>query len=150
MSDKKRQGPLLFTQSPPANMQSVYTSKQVIELEPEPELDRNSKKMAARVDDLVPIQVQDKSKPKEKTPHSSFKRVKSFKEMDLNERLDYLLHYPNVLPPVACVFQTTRQNYQGYLIELNDTDAIIQLQDQSTKNIPVDELIDIRMNGIKR
>lgn len=81
---------------------------------------------------------------------TAMNRVKPFKEMDIQERLDYLINFPKVLPPVPCVFYTDQNNYQGYLSEYDDQQITIKLYDQTNKTIPLHELKNILMIGIKR
>ena len=80
---------------------------------------------------------------------TSFSRVKPFKEMDLNERLDYLINFPKVLPPVPCVFYTVEKNYQGYLNEYAEDQVTIKFHDQTSKTLSLDAIKDVLMIGIK-
>ena len=56
------------------------------------------------------------SNPKRKKQSYSFNRVKSFKEMNTIERLNYLVHFPKLLPPVPCVFVTKSRSVKGFLM----------------------------------
>jgi len=78
------------------------------------------------------------------------KKVKPFKEMDLLERLDYLINFPKVLPPVPCVFYTARGTFQGYLTEYTDQDVTIRFHNQTSKTIPLEQLTKVMMIGIQR
>ncbi|MDR7076602.1 hypothetical protein J2Y03_001605 [Neobacillus niacini] len=80
----------------------------------------------------------------------TFNRVKGFKEMNLIERLKYLANFPKAMPPVPCVFYTVEKNYQGYLVEYNEQEITIRIPNQTTETIPVQNLKDIIMIGIKR
>lgn len=149
MSSTKGQGPRLFIQqpittTPVKNMQEVYRSKEKIREE-----NKRRKIVARKEEDLVPIDISMQEEEHQGKQHTSLKKVKSFKDMDLMERLDYLVHFPKVLPPVPCVFYTDRQNYQGYLSEYQDNLVTIQFHDQTTKTISLNELNDIVMIGIK-
>ncbi|WP_160720809.1 CotO family spore coat protein [Bacillus sp. USDA818B3_A] len=81
---------------------------------------------------------------------SPIKRVKPFKEMGLYERLDYLLNFPKVLPPVPCVFYTAEGNFQGYLTEYTDQHVTIRFHDQTIRTIPLEHMNNVVMIGIKR
>jgi Spore coat protein CotO len=179
MATKKSKGPLLyihqpFVRTPATNMQDVYTSSQEIEeLEAEKPLEEEiKKKISLSKKDIVqePAQkevTKDKkseisaaavpSKSVKSSPsinqgkqHSSFKRVKPFKEMDIKERLDYLINYPKVLPPASCIFITDDQNYQGYLIDYTGEEITIKLFDQSSKTVAINTLKGVNLMGIKK
>jgi hypothetical protein len=167
MATKKSKGPLLyihqpFVRTPATNMQDVYISNLELEqLEAEKPLGEESKKKISLAKKEVvqePIAKEgsrtenpaDTSPTKQGKQHYSFNRVKPFKEMDIKERLDYLINYPKVLPPAPCVFITDVINYQGYLIEYNGQEATIRLYDQSTKTVPVNSLKGVLLIGIKK
>lgn len=80
----------------------------------------------------------------------NFNRVKGFKEMNLIERLEYLANFPKALPPVPCVYYTEEKNYQGYLVEYNEQEITIRIPNQTKETIPVKNIIDIIMIGIRR
>ncbi len=46
---------------------------------------------------------------------ASFRRVKHFKELNLEEKLEYLLNIPVQLAPVSCLFITSENKYTGKL-----------------------------------
>jgi hypothetical protein len=163
MSSKKSQGPLLyidqpFTKTPSINMQDVYTSKPETEQLQEEQLEEENKQKISgskKVDFNEPIPIEiTKSEimqpNREEKQHSSFSRVKSFKDMDIKERLDYLYNFPKVLPPVPCVFNTGEKSFQGYLSDYKDDQVTIQFHDQTTKTIGIQELKEIIMIGIKK
>ncbi|MDQ1147063.1 hypothetical protein QE429_003890 [Bacillus sp. SORGH_AS 510] len=165
MSTKKNQGPLLYVYQPfsrtptNTNMQEIYISKGVKEeLEEDKPLENESKKKVSLLKKEIEQQPESKVQTASETveneeedkPKATFKRVKPFKEMNIKERLDYLINFPKVLPPVPCVFFTTEKNYQGYLTAYADNQITIQFHDQTSKDIPLDELTDIIMIGIKR
>ncbi|MGG3564076.1 CotO family spore coat protein [Neobacillus rhizosphaerae] len=165
MSTKKNQGPLLYVYQPfsrtPSNtsMQEIFISKgEPKELKEEIQIEIESKNKISLAKKEI---VQEAETKKEATlpssnnlhqqePKPSFKRVKPFKELDIKERLDYLINFPKVLPPVPCVFYTKEENYTGYLTAYDDGQITIQFHDQSTIDIPLVELKDIIMIGIKR
>lgn len=161
MSKKSGQGPLLYIYQPLTrthsdyNMQEVYTNKSELqqkELEQEP---RQNGVRKQKLQGLVPIEVSANENQKGEASHrdkshSSFKPVKPFKEMNLTERLDYLLHFPKVLPPAPCIFYTANENYQGYLADYEKDLVTIQFPDQTTKTIPVSQLTNVIIIGIKR
>ncbi|WHY79001.1 CotO family spore coat protein [Neobacillus sp. WH10] len=166
MSKMKSKGPLLyvhqtFSMTPTNhNMQELYTNKQNLESLEEEKLQVNEspKKISRTKKDLfqepIPIDVVKsenlQTAQQQQTHRRSLNRVKPFKEMDLNERLDYLINFPKVLPPVPCVFYTTEKNHQGYLAEYDHQQVTIKLNDQTFKTVPLQELTDVIMIGIKK
>ncbi|MFK9095472.1 CotO family spore coat protein [Bacillus salipaludis] len=162
MSKIRSKGPLLYVHQPFSrtptnnNMQEIYTNKE--KQEPQEELplrNENQKKISLAKKELfqepIPIEVAKSEKPQAShQQRASFSRVKPFKEMELKERLDYLINFPKVLPPVPCNFYTTEENYQGYLKEYDHHQVTIQFHDQTSKTIPFEELKDVIMIGIKK
>ena len=150
MAKKKEQGPLLyiyqpFSRTPSLKMQDVYTNRQ----------EKDQPQKEERMEEAVPIEVtmsgnQKESQQETEQQRFAFKRVKSFKEMNVKERLDYLMEFPKVLPPVPCVFYAKDKSYQGYLQDYRDQEIIIQFHDQTTKTIPLSSLRDVIMIGIKK
>jgi hypothetical protein len=160
MPSKKTQGPLLyihqpFSRTPSVKMQDVYKIKPDLE-QPEGEITKRKPNVSIAEKDLehvkvpIPIEVSAPETAKNNPSRSTFNRVKSFKEMNLKERLDYLINFPKVLPPVPCVFYTIEQNYQGYLIDYQEDHITIEFHDKTTKSLAVQEIKDIIMIGIKK
>lgn len=167
MSKKKAKGPMLFINQTFSktpfhyNMQEIFISKPKIEELVEEEKAVQEKKIKTSkmgtFREQIPIEIEktDNSQqaldpqPNEKT-NSSLRRVKPFNEMDVRERIDYLLNIPKVLPPIPCVFYTTNQNYQGYLTGFEENQLIVQFYNKTTKTIPIDEIKNIIMIGLKK
>jgi len=108
MSKKRSQEPLLFINQSNSktplnhNMQEIYTNRQEKEL-PKEDIPKEEPKMKAKKDVIhQPIQI-DIAKAEvashKENKQTSFSRVKPFKEMDIKERLEYLINFPKVLPP---------------------------------------------------
>ncbi|MEH7354667.1 CotO family spore coat protein [Neobacillus drentensis] len=166
MSKMKSKGPLLYVHqtfsrtSTNHNNQEFYTNKRNLESLEEENLTVNEthKKSSRTKKDLfqepIPIDVVKsenlQTAQQQQTHRRSINRVKPFKEMDLNERLDYLINFPKVLPPVPCVFYTAEKNYQGFLAEYDHHQVTIKFHDQTVKTVPLEELTDVIMIGIKK
>ena len=126
--------------------------------EDEPSVLQEAKKTISLAKEEMVLENQDNSKQlgvqsttKQKGKQRPFlKKVKPFKEMDLLERLDYLINFPKVLPPVPCVFYTARGTFQGYLTEYTDQDVTIRFHNQTSKTIPLEQLTKVMMIGIQR
>jgi len=76
------------------------------------------------------------------------RRLKSFREMDIEERLDYLAYFPKKLPPVPCLFQTKTKEIRGTLMEKTEEQVVIKLFDKTEIALPINDLIAIRMIGL--
>lgn len=159
MAEKKEQSPLLyiyqpFARTPSIKMQDVYTNRREKGLK---EVDQQKE---VPIQEAVPIEVtvsgkqevinQEVNKQENENQKFSFKKVKSFKDMNIKEKLEYLIDFPTVLPPQPCVFYVKDKSYQGYLQDYQDQEITIQFHDQSTKTIPLSSLKNVIMIGIKK
>jgi Spore coat protein CotO len=161
-----KKGPLLyvsqtFLNTPVKNNQEVFTNRQEVQLpieEPLLEEEKESKKVfevSLAKTDLPKVSKKKEVKEEIKAQTNqekqrNFNRVKGFKEMNLIERLEYLDNFPKALPPVPCVYYTEEKNYQGYLVEYNEQEITIRIPNQKTETIPVKNIKDIIMIGIRR
>ena len=89
------------------------------------------------------------SNPTRKKQSYSFNRVKSFKEMNTIERLNYLVHFPKLLPPVPCVFVTKSRSVKGFLVEQTEDSIEIKQFNDKMMQISIRELIEVKMIGLK-
>jgi hypothetical protein len=160
MSKKKGNGPTLFIQQSflrtpsDTHMQEIYISRQE-ELEIEPEkvqesapAPEESKPAAKEIEETV-AKTSSSSNQTDKM-HSGFNRVKPFKEMNIQERLDYLINFPKVLPPVPCVFYTADEKFMGTLSGADDQQITILTANQLSQTVPINQIKNIVMIGIKR
>ncbi|WP_042455341.1 CotO family spore coat protein [Neobacillus dielmonensis] len=130
--------------------------EQVIELEQVMEPEQVTE--PERVESPVSIELSNHERPDQTQMTQSFakrrsslNKVKPFKEMSLTERIDYLLDFPKVLPPVQCVFYTNSAKYLGVLTGYEENQVVILVPNQTdTITIPVKELKNIIMIGIRR
>ncbi len=165
MSKKKSKGPLLyihqpFARTPATNMQDTYSIKlDEVLIEVEMPIEVESKKKISLVKKDIEPEPKNMEENKLENPqktsisdkhHSTFKRVKPFKEMNVIERLEYLINYPIVLPPPPCVFITDEGNYQGYLTKYDGNDVTIRFHDQTMKTVSVNTLKNVMLIGIKK
>lgn len=148
MSNKKGKGPTLFIQQSfsrtpsDTHMQEIFISRQEPEPEPE-EIYQASKETEQTVSASSGAAQTDRM-------HTGFNRVKPFKEMSVQERLDYLINFPKVLPMVPCVFYTTDEKFLGTLCGADDTQITIQTADRLEKTIAIKDIKNIIMIGIKK
>lgn len=80
----------------------------------------------------------------------SFNRVKSFKEMDTLERLDYLIDFPKQLPPIPCTFETGEKAIRGFLVSKNEEWIEVKSFDERIEKINLQSLKAIKMIGLRR
>jgi hypothetical protein len=77
----------------------------------------------------------------------SFRRVKNFKDLDIDEKLLYLENFPEQLSPVSCLYITPDTTYIGILTN-NDGEAIeVQLRNGSSVALSKSDIQEIRMLG---
>ncbi|MDN3015056.1 CotO family spore coat protein [Paenibacillus sp. BSR1-1] len=159
MSKKRSQEPLLFTNQPISqtpsnhNMQEIYTNRHEREQQKEDNHIVETKKRVKKeaIPDDIAMDVNKKeSKTNQEKIQSSMSRVKPFKEMNIVERIEYLLNFPKVLPPAPCVIYTAKNRYQGYITEYADNRVTIQSPDQSSNTILLEDIKNVIMIGIKR
>lgn len=86
--------------------------------------------------------------PEKRKP--SFQRVKSFKEMNIIERIDYLHDFPKQLPPVPCIFETGEKAVRGFLAAKDNQSIEVKLFDGTTEKISIHSLKDVKMIGLRR
>jgi hypothetical protein len=79
----------------------------------------------------------------------TFKRVKSFKEMNTEEKVDYLVNFPKLLPPVPCVFIMSNSSIRGFLVSKIEEEIEIKTFDEKIIHIQTNELNDIKIIGFK-
>jgi hypothetical protein len=166
MKKKTKRGPLLyitkpFSGVPKNNMQEVYTNRHVqqempLDVPKEESVKKKNifkvslAKTDAPVEAATPAEMPEQASQTKAEEKRSFKRVKSFKEMDIGERLEYLRNFPKAFPPVPCVFRTGEKPYQGYLLDYNEQEVTIKLPDQSTEIIARNAITEVAMIGIKK
>jgi len=78
----------------------------------------------------------------------SLKRAKTFKEMVIDEKLEYLIRFPKPLPPVPCIFTAGNRTIRGFLMSNNERKIDIKTFDKTVLTIPIYELKDIQMIGM--
>ncbi len=86
----------------------------------------------------------------EKTTKASFQRLKSFKEMNILEKLDYLIDFPKQLSPVSCIFETADDSIRGFLVKKTEESIEILKQDSKFLSIDIESLKEVKMIGIRR
>lgn len=78
----------------------------------------------------------------------SLSKAPSFKDMDITDKLEYLVSFPNPLPPVPCIFTTENNTYRGFLLEKNDWKIDIKTFDEKQLSIPIHEVKEVHIIGM--
>ncbi|MED3572357.1 CotO family spore coat protein [Cytobacillus praedii] len=123
----------------------------------EEKLNENDSFQHEKVQDKLEAFETDRRKKEENTASAfrterkpSFQRVKSFKEMSIMERLQYLMEFPKQLPPVPCLFIANGNTFKGFLNDQLNEYIEIKLLNGKIMNILLTELEDVKMVGFRR
>lgn len=130
-------------------MEKKQKEEMLQEIKEKKELTKESTEKQASIEN-VQEQIQHYQEQQvEKTPRKpAFKRLKSFKEMGIVEKLEYLLHFPKQLPPVPCLVITAKENIRGFVVDLTEENVDIKLMDQSVVTLKISTIQEVRMIGI--
>lgn len=80
---------------------------------------------------------------------AGLKPVKSFKDMDIKEKLHYLQNYPKHLKPVVCEYVTEERSYRGYFQQFINEEVTIFQFDKTIKTFRLDKIKRIHMLGFR-
>jgi hypothetical protein len=153
----KRRDPLLYINQPKmqevkANMQDTFRSKRQ-----DPVKKEKAKMIAKRVmkpavdqDEKIPdsFQLPVKEKEEDLQGASAFLRVKPFKEMNVEEKIEYLLVTISGRPPFPCVYVTEEGSFKG-IIHKHDGEAIeVKTFQGDNVRIKKNALHEIKMIGL--
>lgn len=75
-------------------------------------------------------------------------KKKPFKQLTIDEKIDYLQNYPTLLPPVYCFYQLDTFTVQGKLEEVTETELIILQKNQTQKTIERKSIKNILLPGL--
>lgn len=168
--NKKRE-PLFFIQqpkiqSPQGKMQESFSARQAekrrqeqlkLQRAEQDTVEAEKKKKVRRKKEefsLPPEEVQktiedyEEKKAEENKNEYGLRRLKPFREMGTDERIDYLSNFPKRLPPVPCHFQTKDKGWKGTLLEKRGEEIIVRLFDMSEITIPLKDLTEVKMIGL--
>lgn len=127
--------------------------KQDVSSDKKPQKQELDRKAVQEVINQYHNQSQEKDDPsgsaKGKQHSYSFKRVKSFKEMNIIEKLNYLDHFPKLLPPVPCIFATGSSSARGFLLNKSEDSIEIKLFNDKIMDIPIEQITDVKMLGLQ-
>lgn len=95
------------------------------------------------------FEVESRPLSSEKNHTISLNKAMTFKEMAINEKLEYLIRFPKQLPPVPCIFTTGNRSIRGFLVSKNERKIDIKTFDEKILTLPILELKDIQMIGVE-
>lgn len=90
---------------------------------------------------------EDTPKETDEQQRSTFRRMKSFREMSIPERLEYLHQFPKQLPPVPCQIQTKANSIRGFLVGKTAEKIDVRLFDKSVISILINDIQAVTMIG---
>ncbi|MGD6855219.1 CotO family spore coat protein [Bacillus infantis] len=103
------------------------------------------------ISDYQDAHLEKKEEESRKQGFFSFQRVKPFKEMNVEERLEYLVNFPKQLPPVPCLIFTEEKTFRGIVQSMpSEHEVEIKLMDQSLETISIKSIKEIRMIGFTK
>ncbi|WP_449622505.1 CotO family spore coat protein [Robertmurraya sp. Marseille-Q9965] len=169
--EQKKREPLLYIhqpgfQNPEGIMQKSFSAKKVDRIVEETKIETEIKRKSRGAFDqdieksditLTSEQVQQTLEDYEQAQTVQepsrgglgLRKVKSFKEMDLAEKLDYLERFPPQLPPIPCIFTTEDGALRGILVEKKAQDVVIRLFDKKEVTIAIKDLNEVKMIGFR-
>ncbi|SDQ89157.1 Spore coat protein CotO [Virgibacillus subterraneus] len=93
-------------------------------------------------------EAEDTNEEADESDESSDQERKKFKDMTLNERVDYFVNPPKHVPAMKCEVKTEERNYRGTIVDFLEDNVIMRLgRRTSTTEIPFDSINDIRLIG---
>ncbi|MBP1947218.1 CotO family spore coat protein [Virgibacillus litoralis] len=91
---------------------------------------------------------EDTNEDADESDESSDQERKKFKDMTINERVDYLVNPPKHVPAMKCEVKTDERNYRGTIVDFMEDNVIMRLGRRTSKTeIPFESINDIRLIG---
>ncbi len=105
--------------------------------------------MAAKENKLFSNPIVAEKKNEEAGLSKGVQKRKSFKDMNNEEKLYFLIHKPKYIPKVRCQIKTVKGNLTGYVLSYEEGYVIIKLMEK-TKEIKVkfEDIVHIKMMGL--
>ncbi|GAA0593349.1 hypothetical protein GCM10009001_06890 [Virgibacillus siamensis] len=73
---------------------------------------------------------------------------KKFKDMTLDERVDYFLNTPKHVPTMRCEIKTEERKYRGKIVDFQEEEVYMQVgRRRSATKIPFDDILEIGLIG---
>lgn len=75
-------------------------------------------------------------------------RDKKFKEMNIEEKIYYFSHAPDLAPKLRCEVKTYDRSFRGKIVDFANNEVYMRIgRRKSSEKIPFDEIRDIRLLG---
>ncbi|MBO1578130.1 CotO family spore coat protein, partial [Bacillus sp. XF8] len=105
--------------------------------------------MAAKENKLFSNPIVTEKKNEEVGLSKGVQKRKSFKEMNNEEKLYFLIHKPKYIPKVRCQIKTVKENLTGYVLSYEEGYVAIKMMEK-TKEIKVkfEDIVHIKMMGL--
>ncbi len=72
----------------------------------------------------------------------------AFKEMSIQERIEYLLNMPFGIPPIKCEIVTDKRSYRGIVASKKENEImVLHFGSPRNLNIPIEEIKDLKMKS---
>ncbi|PEE40651.1 CotO family spore coat protein [Bacillus pseudomycoides] len=105
--------------------------------------------MAAKENKLFSNPIAVEKKNEEAGLSKGVQKRKSFKDMNNEEKLYFLIHKPKYIPKVRCQIKTVKENLTGYVLSYEEGYVAIKMMEK-TKEIKVkfEDIVHIKMMGL--
>ncbi|MGZ9783484.1 CotO family spore coat protein [Bacillus pseudomycoides] len=105
--------------------------------------------MAAKENKLFSNPIVAEKKNEEAGLSKGVQKRKSFKDMNNEEKLYFLIHKPKYIPKVRCQIKTVKENLTGYVLSYEEGYVAIKMMEK-TKEIKVkfEDIVHIKMMGL--
>lgn len=154
MGKKYAQKPLLFIHQ--SKVGELHAPMQHMYVTPKHNKEVSSKneevvKKGMRHRDFDKNEIKNKQEDLEETEKSDFsheEKKQSFKNMSIEEKIEYFLHTPNFAPRLKCEIQTSQRTYRGVITGSEGNDVFIRTGNRSTSTkISLDDIKHIKLLG---
>jgi hypothetical protein len=167
--------PLLYIQqpvikTPEAQMQDQYMTpsknKETESLPPPPqqqktpvkrktsyfkrELERGTPPASPPPENIEPAEAEEKEEKTEVDVQGDYpEKTKKFKDMSLEEKVNYLLYSPTHIPKMKCELRTEEKTYRGIITDFQENNVFIRVgAKSSSRQVPFDQITGIKMLGL--
>ncbi|MBU5267484.1 CotO family spore coat protein [Virgibacillus proomii] len=154
MGKKYAQKPLLFIHQPKvgelqASMQHMYVTPKLNKEGSSNNEEVVKKGMRHRdFDKSVIKNKQEKLEETEKSDLSHEGKKQSFKDMSIEEKIEYFLNAPNFAPRLKCEVKTSQRTYRGVITGSEGNDVFIRTGNRSTSTrISLEDIKHIKLLG---
>ncbi len=139
-------------------MQSYYVRKPFrgnVELRPKNIVEDDTKEVPENVqkDDTENVQKNDTEEVAEQTKEKleqkfDRRRRKTFKQMTISEKIDFLVNKPQYIPQMYCIVETSTEKYEVIVEALEEDTVILKKKDEEKAiQLPLNSITSIRLKS---